>query len=481
MTQSEAAITASSARRRAVPFLAPHFALIAKRRAEALGLPADGCVRTTLDLNIQRISERALAESVANLAGVNGAAVVVIENRRGAVRALVGSPDFFDDSHQGQVDCATAKRSPGSTLKPFLYAMVFDSGDAIPATRLADTPVSFSGYRPTNYDGKYHGIVSVREALVYSYNIPAVRLLRKEGVRAFIGKLRECGLRGFSKTPESYGLSLILGGARVNLLELTSAYTVFPNNGVARRFRILENEPQVEQSAFSAATADMITDILRDSERVAGRGMEGIRSGNGSSAWKTGTSHGFKDAWTVGYDGEHTVGVWLGNPDGSASKRLVGIESAAPLCLEIINRISSGQDSSALTYSAGLTETDVCAESGMVAGPLCENVERGLVNSRIRYEKCDLCGRGKSRKPRLSILSPSPGRYLARSVGKPLKLKCQSTGGVGKRYWFVDDGYFGASNCGGALFWRVEQGRHKITCVDDSGERSSVEITVDCS
>ncbi|NOY74918.1 MAG: penicillin-binding protein 1C, partial [Kiritimatiellaeota bacterium] len=476
--KSAAEIEKVRAPRRPVAFLAPHFALLAERlwNSRGAGVPPSADIRTTLDQNIQSVCETALAEHVANLAGVVGGAVVVVENKTGAVRALVGSPDFFDVDHQGQVNCAIAKRSPGSTLKPFLYAMTFDSGTTIPSTRIPDAPCSFNGYSPMNYDKRYHGNVSAREALVQSYNIPAVKLLRNIGVREFIGKMRECGVGGFQNKSELYGLSIILGGARARLVDLTTAYTVFPNHGVLRNRKFFADDRDEERRVFSAATADMIIDILLDTERSAGTPLAALLSGEPRIAWKTGTSNGFHDAWTIGYDSEFTVGVWLGNPNGAASKKLIGLAAAAPLCVRIIRRISS-KNSAPLLASASFAETDVCAESGMVACRKCETIERGLINPKIRYRKCDIHGIRKPRKSRLTILSPAAGDYLRGASEAPMKLKLRSSGGSGTAYWFADGEFLGSEN-GEELFWAVKPGAHTLTCVDESGEERGVSLTI---
>ena len=221
------------------PFVAPHFCQLVVDR-----LPREPKIVTTLDRHLQQIAETQVAARIAGLRdrGISSAAVVVIENDSRAVRVLVGSPDFFATATQGQVNAAVARRSPGSTLKPFLYAMAMDAGLIIPDSYLLDIPTDFAGYVPENYDGQYSGLVTVREALVRSLNAPAVRLLAQIGLAEFQTLLRRGGLVTLDRPATTYGLPLILGSGEVTLLDLTNLYATLATGGVHRPVRIQNDE-----------------------------------------------------------------------------------------------------------------------------------------------------------------------------------------------------------------------------------------------
>ncbi|MCK5844546.1 MAG: penicillin-binding protein 1C, partial [Victivallales bacterium] len=353
-----------SAVRNPLSFHAPHFSLLAKRRRSSIRTPY---LRTTINSDIQKTAKFALSKQIEEFDDIHNGAVVVIENATGSLRAMIGSPNFFDDEHHGQVNCGTANRSPGSTLKPFIYAMAFESGKIIPSTVINDVPTDFNGYRPMNFDRKYHGGVSAEEALINSYNIPAVWLLREEGVENFIETLRRCGVTTLAKSARHYGLPLILGSGSANLLEPTSAYSIFPNHGIHRPVKLFRDEIKKTTRVFGNATADMVNNILKDEKRIRGGVLPEMINTNMDIAWKTGTSYGFHDAWTIAYTPEYTVGVWLGNADGSAAKTLVGLKSAAPLCLNIIKQISSKLANLKFVDSANLADVKICSLSGMPA------------------------------------------------------------------------------------------------------------------
>ncbi|RME89629.1 MAG: penicillin-binding protein 1C [Verrucomicrobia bacterium] len=328
-------------------FRAPHFVdFLLQRELTRPSLPATGRVRTTIDLEIQTAAEQALRARLADLAGhnVRHGAVVVLDNRTGAVRALVGSPDYRGPV-AGQVNGAWAARSAGSTLKPFTYALAFEQG-ASPADVLPDVPSSWPTrggvFAPVNYDRRFHGPVRLRLALANSYNVPAVRLLDAIGGPAVLWrKLRECGLGTLEREPEFYGLGLTIGNAEVRLLELVNAYACLARLGVWRPWRLLEDEPfGQERRLFSAAAAWMVADVLDDdAARSAEFGHDSPLALPFPVACKTGTSSDFRDNWAVGYTPEFTVGVWVGNFDGSPMREISGISGAGPVLRDVFLRI----------------------------------------------------------------------------------------------------------------------------------------------
>jgi penicillin-binding protein 1C len=222
------------------PFEAPHLAEMLHRRNAS-----ETVLRTTLDRRIQTLAETAVREGVDSLRheGISNGAVVVIENETAAVRALVGSCNFFSEEDLGQINGATAARSPGSALKPFIYALAFDEGLITPKSILADVPANYTGYEPQNFDHLYRGPVTAREALCASLNMPAVGLLGRVGQKRCYSLLKELGLTTLRQDADRYGLSLALGSAEVNLLELTNAYSTLARLGESRPYRLLETQP----------------------------------------------------------------------------------------------------------------------------------------------------------------------------------------------------------------------------------------------
>ena len=350
-------------------FEAPHFTRMVRNRR-----PGEAALRTTLDRAVQAAAEAALRERVGRLrgAGISNGAVVVIENETAAVRALVGSCDFFSEDDAGQVNGALAARSPGSTLKPFTYALAFEDGMITPASVLADVPLSVSGYEPENYDRRFRGPVSVREALTLSLNVPAVRLLRRVGQARVYRLLKSLGISTLSKPPGHYGLSLVLGSAEANLLELTNAYAALARLGIYRAYRLLETEPMERgRRALSKAAAYLTADVLKDTKRLNGRGLWRSAKGQIRMAWKTGTSWGHRDAWTIAYTPEYTVGVWLGNFDGAPGRGLVGRDAAAPVAARIMEQLYATRAPTWYARPDSVCERKVCRLSGMALGRHC--------------------------------------------------------------------------------------------------------------
>ncbi|MFW6162381.1 MAG: penicillin-binding protein 1C, partial [Planctomycetota bacterium] len=352
-------------RRSPFPFEAPHFARLVRRR-----YPGRGELHGTLDRRVQRLAEETVREAVAALRpeGVTNAAVVVIENRTAAVRAMVGSCDFHAEADDGQVNGAVAPRSPGSALKPFTYALAFQRGLATPDTVLADVPASYTGYEPENYDHAFRGPVPAAEALRDSLNVPAVRLLAQVGHRPLHRFLRRLGLATLTRPADHYGLALTLGSTEVTLLELTSAYATLARLGVHRPYRLLETEPVPEgRRVLDAGAAWLVADALCEADPLAGaRSDDELRM-----AWKTGTSYGHRDAWTVAFTPAYTVGVWVGNFDGRPSGALVGIRAAAPVARTLMDRIAGEAGSPWFERPPSVATRPVCPVSGLPPEPHC--------------------------------------------------------------------------------------------------------------
>lgn len=310
------------------PLLAP---LLAERlRREAGGRQR---IDTTIDAQAQQTVELLLANRLAALPPRVSMAALVVDNETLEVRAYAGSAEFGDHQRFGFVDMVRAARSPGSTLKPFLYGQALDAGLIHSESLLADVPQSFGGYQPGNFQQSFHGAVSVSEALSKSLNVPAVEVLERLEPNRFVAALRSGGLKLDFPKGATPNLSVILGGASTTLEQLVGAYTAFARQGIAGKPRYTPDAPLVEQRMLSPGAAFIIRDLLEAGGPV-GRAIEqgpGIRRG---IAWKTGTSFGFRDAWSIGVSDRLTIGIWVGRPDGTPNPGFFGANIAAPLLVE---------------------------------------------------------------------------------------------------------------------------------------------------
>ncbi|MCL2635456.1 MAG: penicillin-binding protein 1C, partial [Betaproteobacteria bacterium] len=317
------------------PLLAP--LLTERLRREAKGAQR---IDTTLDAPMQETVELLLTSRLGMLPPRVSMAALVVDNATLEVRAYAGSADFADADRFAYVDMVRAARSPGSTLKPFLYGLALDEGLIHSASLLADVPQSFGGYQPGNFQQSFHGPVSVSEALTKSLNVPAVEVLDRLDPNRFVAALRRGGLKLDFPKGETPNLSVILGGAATTLEQLVGAYTAFARQGMAGKPRYRTGEPLVEQRMLSPGAAFIIRDIL-ESGGPLGRAVEqgaGIRRG---IAWKTGTSFGFRDAWAIGVSDRYTVGVWVGRPDGTPNPGFFGANIAAPLLVDLFTAIDN--------------------------------------------------------------------------------------------------------------------------------------------
>ncbi|WP_425500835.1 penicillin-binding protein 1C [Pseudaquabacterium terrae] len=298
------------------------------------GLP----VRSTIDVELQSSIERLLLDRVHALPPKVSAAVLVMDNDTLAVRAYAGSVDFSDQRRAAHVDMTRGVRSPGSTLKPFLYAMALDDGLIHSESLLVDAPQSFGGYQPGNFQATFSGAVSAAEALQKSLNVPAVDLLDRVGPLRFAAQLRAAGLRLRLLQGDAPNLSLILGGGGTTLEELVGAYRALARGGIAGRPRLTPDEPRIESRLMSEGAAFIVRDILEG----GGHPERPFAGGPQRLAWKTGTSFGFRDAWAVGVTSRHTLGVWVGRPDGTPNPGHFGANTAAPLLHDIVAVLPEG-------------------------------------------------------------------------------------------------------------------------------------------
>ncbi|WP_373388909.1 peptidoglycan glycosyltransferase PbpC [Pseudomonas alcaligenes] len=310
----------------------PNLAPLLARRLNVAGSPP--LIRTTLDANLQRRLEDLLLGWRARLPERTSAAILVVDSESMAVRAYLGSLDVGDDKRYGHVDMIRAQRSPGSTLKPFLYGLAMDAGLIHSESLLQDVPRRYGDYRPGNFAAGFTGPVSASEALATSLNLPAVQLLEAYGPKRFAGELRGAGVPLALPAGAEPNLALILGGAGSRLEELLAGYSAFARGGVAARPRLQPQDALHERRLLSPGAAWVVRRILAGQARPD-RDPRAELVQRPVLAWKTGTSYGFRDAWAIGVGPRHLIGVWIGRPDGTPVPGQFGLASAAPLLLQV--------------------------------------------------------------------------------------------------------------------------------------------------
>ncbi|MFM2307229.1 MAG: penicillin-binding protein, partial [Bacteroidota bacterium] len=363
------------ARRTEAPKLAPHLAFKLKRSSHS------DIIRTHLQMQTQLKLEKMVKDYVSSLysLGIHNSAVVVMDNRTHNVVAYIGSADFNNSTDGGQVNGADAVRQPGSALKPLAYGLCFDNGLLTPKTVMTDVPLNINGYQPENYDSKFNGYVTVEFALENSLNIPAVKALNELGTDKMIARLVQCNFKQVKKDEKKLGLSLILGGCGVTLEEMTALYAAFANNGLYAKPVFVKPEttgtyiPPDTVRVLSPAANFMVTEILSKLARPDLPTNWEQSSHTPRIAWKTGTSYGKRDAWSIGYNKNYTVGVWVGNFSGAGVPELSGANVATPLLFRIFNTIdyNSSNDWYGMPKDCGMRL--VCSETGKLPDEHCVN------------------------------------------------------------------------------------------------------------
>ena len=516
-----------------LPFESPHMvdALLMNRAAGAQ-------LRTTIDLPLQHLLERVTSqyiERVRNL-GVTNAAALLVDARSMTARAVVGSADFHDADIAGQVNGVTARRSPGSALKPFIYALAMDQGLIHTQTVLKDAPASFGVYAPENFDGRFAGPVSAHDALIASRNVPAVALSARLAQPGLYQFLRSAGVSRMA-SERHYGLALALGGGEVTMEEMAGLYGVLANDGRYSPLRYLDDKPAPATPLLSVEAAFMVRSILADAPRP-----DGLARTAQPVMWKTGTSWGFRDAWTAGIFGSYVLVVWVGNFDGSSNPAFVGVQAAAPLFFRIADAVRQTQGPAVdrwLQPPPGVLQVEVCAASGDLPNADCprrgrawfipgkspirlstvhrrvavdvRNGQRaceGTPQAFVRHEVFEfwpsdiqrlftLAGMPRRRPPendcagRLAgaqevpplITSPMAGAtyQLRASHGDAdlLQLNATADAGVQALYWFADGGFIGAGRPSVALPWRpAHAGEITVSVVDDQGNSATRAVRV---
>lgn len=371
---------------KSLQFAAPHLVDRMKLRK------SDRVIRTTVDYTLQKRMEDKVKyfQSIYSQNQIQNIALIVADTRTGNVLAYCGNADYNQEDNN-HVDIITAQRSTGSTLKPFLFNAMIEDGELLPDMLLADIPIQIAGYRPNNYERKFDGAVPAKDALARSLNIPAVLMLREYGIPRFMDYLKRMGFTTINHSAEHYGLTLILGGAESSLWEIAGAYGSMARTLMrytdARVYSTADIHPlrlepreeakprlQKEPVLFEAQAVWQTINAIKELNRPGVNWR--VFSSSKLVAWKTGTSFGNKDAWAIGMTPDYLVGVWVGNADGEGRPGLTGVSHAAPILFSVFNELPA---TTWFREPDGLTEIEICAQSGYRRGPNCPEMRKAKV------------------------------------------------------------------------------------------------------
>lgn len=513
-----------------LPFEAPHFTnqlLVSNKKPNNF--------YTVLDLNIQHLLEQQIHEFIRqyNYRGYDNAAALLIDTNNMAVTAMVGSANFFQNTIQGQINGTNVPRSPGSSLKPFVYAIGLDQGILHPQTILHDVPMTFQGYTPENFDSHFLGPLTATQALNKSRNIPAVWISSKLHNPDFYQFLKDADI-GYLRKARHYGLTLVLGGGEITMQDMARLYAMLAYHGKIRPLRFLQSDPQPEGKTLLSDAASFITmDMLSQNYRPDNIGG-GIYQPF-PIAWKTGTSSGFHDAWTAGIFEHYVLIVWIGNFDNKANNNLIGVQAAAPLFFNIIDALKATQNLQKSTNwipPKSIKKIEICLASGDLPNHWCPELGytwfipgvspirvstlhqpvliddatgkavcpplegkkfhteifefwpsdlRSIFNQAGLYHRLPPsnynCQKGWNNLSSPHIISPQrASSYTLRLSIKDqshLALMANSNGSVQTLYWFADNNYLGSNNPTQPLFWQPKiTGKYHLRVVDDHGKSS---------
>jgi penicillin-binding protein 1C len=523
-----------TATRSEAPKLVPHLAYQLQKGGSDI-------IHTHIELNTQLKIEKIVEDysRALTLKNIRNAAVVIIDNHTHNVITYLGSANFYDTTDGGQVNGARAIRQPGSTLKPLLYGMCIDEGLLTPKAVITDVAVNYAGYAPENYDKQFNGFVTMEYALEHSLNIPAVKGLQWLGKDKFIQTLAGCDFQQIRKDQKKLGLSLILGGCGSNLEELTGLYTLFANNGKYIRpnyTRRDSSQASISKTVLSPAATFMINETLSKVNRpdfpLNWQSTERMPK----IAWKTGTSYGRRDAWSIGYNKNFTVGVWVGNFSALGIPELSGANVATPLLFRIFNTIDYDSDQEWFTQPRDCEIRMVCSETGLPPAehcnstvtdyfiPLisgtqtCSNQEELAVSPDEKISYCKTCQPETGYKKKwYKIVSPEMQHYfeehhimyaqipahnpncerlftggapvitfpkhgaeylISKKHPEPLQLTCNVGNDVGKVFWYINDQFYKTADARSKQFFVPEEGPVKISCTDDKGRNRNIWIRV---
>jgi len=452
---------------------------------------ASGRVRTTLDGSLQRFVQAQTQQVVAALGryNVTDGAALVVQNRTGNVLAYVGSPDYFSQIQLGRNDGVQALRQAGSSLKPFTYELALERGTIRTTTILADSPAAYAIpggrlYQPNDYSGRFSGPVRVRYALANSLNLPAVQVLSKLGPGVLLDRLHELGFAHLDRPASYYGLGLTLGSGEVSLWELTQAYASVARGGTFLPLRLVDGQGDDPRRVGDAPYWSLVTDMLADPyARAKSFGIGSVLQMPFPAAVKTGTSSDFRDTWTVGFTRDYTVGVWVGNFDGSPMRGVSGVTGAGPLWNRIMLHLYDGADDPPPFDSPlGFVRRSICATTGRPPAPqdACPAIVREWVHP------SDVASPARSVHPGagagLRILFPRDGDVFVRNAAanalqaRDQQLALRAAGARGAVRWSVG-GTALTLDADGSAFWPLRLGSWTVV-VADGAQRDRVTIRV---
>ena len=367
-----------------LPFLAPHF--IDNLNTKKIPTKMSE-IYTTLDLGLQSKLENALRGEInaRRAVGITNAATILINYKTMDTLAYIGSADYYNRDIYGENDGVRARRSPGSTLKPLIYATATDRGLIHGMTLLRDTRVNFGVYAPENSDNEFYGPILARDALTHSRNIPAINLLKEIGTNNFYKILSESGV-GNLKSPEHYGVSVALGGAEVSMLELADIYSTMANLGTRRAIRFLRDAPDNKITQILSPEAFFLTLDMLTHQSIPTKQIPFAKNNRAPMRhyWKTGTSSSYRDAWTAGIFGDFVLIVWVGNFDGTPNNAFSGARAAAPIYFALSDAVGDYyrgighpiQDNNFMTPELNIISVEMCTIGGGIAGPYCPSTEK---------------------------------------------------------------------------------------------------------
>jgi penicillin-binding protein 1C len=497
-------------------FRAPHFCDYILQQIPSIKKQNLSRIQTTCDYSLQKKIEILVRDHIKTLKkkNISNAAVIVLDNRKGEILSMVGSNDFFDDLHDGQVNGTTSLRQPGSALKPFTYGLALERGMTA-AEILEDRdfyfPTPEGSYSPRNYDLKFHGTVRLRQALACSYNVPAVSLLETLGPDLLYQRLRKAGFESLNRSPVHYGVGLTLGNGEVTLLELSRAYSALARGGlyvkeksILRCFdneekEIFWSEGERPVKIFSPEIAFIITDILSDRDaRVPAFGYLSPLNLPFDCAVKTGTSADFRDNWTVGYTPRYTVGVWVGNFDATSMHNISGVTGCGPLFKDVMLLLENRNPGVEFAENRDVTKAKICPLSGKLATEHCPGaMEDVFIKGTEPHEYCPIHSADETSKNML-VFGPDEFRItfpqdrdvfkidpVLRPEFQRIKFKSSMPSDLAIDHveWWVNRHKIGESPYPFSFYWNLKHGHFIIEAIavksNQKVKSAAVEIKVE--
>jgi penicillin-binding protein 1C len=454
---------ANAAAREPIPTTRRDFPALAAHAAEeaVAADPSAHVLRLSIDARLQAKLEAMTKESTERLGPKLSAAIVVIDNASGQIRARVGAADYSDASRDGAIDMSRAPRSPGSALKPFIYALAFEQGLAHPETVLFDRPARYGAYAPENFDLGYQGTVTARKALQQSLNLPAIEVLADVGPANFLARLHGAGAQIALPKDTPIGLAIGLGGLGISLVDLARLYAGFAGGGEAPAlFERLDGAPPITgpKRVTDPVAAFYVEDILRGAPPPA-------NALSGRIAFKTGTSYGFRDALAIGFDRATTIGVWVGRPDNGPTPGLIGRQAAAPILFEAFARL--GRDIELIHPPRGVLRVATSADLPPPLRHLRKDAPKSIAAAGA---------------PALRIAFPPDGARIDLGLidGAQGRLSLKALGGAPPLTWFVNGAPVGEPDVRRQSAWKPDgAGFARVSVIDAKGATDSVVVRLE--